>query len=47
MSTNTDGFARSIMHIVSRWKSIIWRLLAILRFDRDRPMLQIGPNLHF
>jgi hypothetical protein len=31
---------------VSRRKSILWRLLAILRFDHDRPMLQIGPNLH-
>ena len=30
---------------VSRRKSILRRLLAILRFDHDRPMLQIGPNL--
>ena len=30
---------------VSRRKCITWRLLAILRFAHDRPMLQIGPNL--
>ena len=30
---------------VSRRKCIIWRLLTILRFAHDRPMLQIGSNL--
>ena len=30
---------------VSRRKCIMRRLLAILRFAHDRPMLQIGPNL--
>ena len=30
---------------VSRRKCILRRLLAILRFDHDRLMLQIGPNL--
>ena len=30
---------------ISRRKSILRRLLAILRFAHDRPMLQIGPNL--
>ena len=32
-------------NFVSRRKCVIWRLLAILRFAHDRPMLQIGPNL--
>ena len=30
---------------VSRRKCVIWRLLAILRFAHDRPMLRISPNL--
>ena len=45
MSTKTTISRGAASKFVSRRKCIIWRLLAILRFAHDRPMLQIGPNL--
>jgi hypothetical protein len=45
MSTKNCDFARSILRFCFAPEVHHRRLLAILRFDHDRPMLQIGPNL--
>ena len=44
MSTKTTISRGASSKFVSRRKCIIWRLLAILRFAHDRPMLRTGPN---
>ena len=44
MSTKTTISRGASSKFVSRRKCIMRRLLAILRFAHDRPMLQIGPN---